>query len=97
MLTGMPGRDRVRPDEALLFLRDVRERLTTFTLNDAEYFKVLEDAAAARICGGATYDAIIAQYAWKADARSLYTWNVKHFNRLGTQIAARAGEPVGEP
>ena len=93
VLTGMPGKDRVSPDEALLFLRDIRERLTTFTLDDTEYFKVLEDAAAAGVCGGATYDAIIAQCALKANAQRLYTWNLKHFNQLGAQIAARVAEP----
>jgi len=97
VLTGMPGKDRVSPDEALLFLRDVRERLVMFTLDDTEYFKVLEDAAAVGVCGGATYDAIIARRALKADAQNLYTWNLKHFNRLGAQIAARVREPSDRP
>jgi len=29
----MPGKDRASPDEALLFLSDVRERLTTVALD----------------------------------------------------------------
>ena len=93
VVTGMPGKDRASPDEALLFLRDTRERLTTFALDEVEYFKVLEDATSAGISGGITYDAIIARCALKAKAQTIYTWNVKHFNRLGEDVAARVRQP----
>jgi predicted nucleic acid-binding protein len=93
VVTGMPGKDRASPDEALLFLRDVRDRLTMVTLNEIEYFKVLEDAAAAAITGGTTYDVIVAQCALKAKAQTIYTWNAKHFNRLGEHVASRVRQP----
>jgi predicted nucleic acid-binding protein len=93
VLTGMPGKDRASPDEALLFLRDVRERLTIVTLDEKEYFKALEDASIVGVRGGATYDAIIAHCALQAKAERIYTWNIKHFNRLGTNIAARVKTP----
>lgn len=89
----MPGKDRASPDEALLFLRDVRERLSMVALDENEYWAALKDAAAAGICGGTTYDALIAQCALKAKAEALYTWNVKHFNRLGAHIASRVRAP----
>jgi len=93
VITGMPGRDRASPDEALLFLHDIRKRLSSVALDEMEHFKVLEDAPAAGIVGGTVYDAIIARCAQKADARLIYTWNVKHFNRLGESIAARVRQP----
>jgi predicted nucleic acid-binding protein len=93
VVTGMPGRDRASSAEALLFLRDVYERVTPVTLNDIEYFKVLEDAAAAGVTGGTTYDAIIAQCALKANADTIYTWNLKHFSRLGENLASRVRQP----
>jgi predicted nucleic acid-binding protein len=93
VLTGMPGKDRVSPHEALLFLGDVRERLVTITLDETEYFAVLESAASSGVAGGSTYDAIIAQCALKADAQTLFTWNVRHFKRFGEQISARVREP----
>ncbi len=93
VVTGTPGKDRASPDEALLFLRDVRERLTTIAFDDDEYFQVLEDAAAADISGGTSYDALIARCAMKANARTIYTWNTRHFTRLGAQIAARVRQP----
>jgi predicted nucleic acid-binding protein len=93
VLTGMPGKDRVSPDEALLFLRDVRDRLTLTTLDEVEYCNVLESGAAAGTAGGATYDAIIAHCAMKVNAQTLYTWNVKHFKRFGGEAARRVQEP----
>ena len=53
----------------------------------------LTNAGAAGISGGAIYDALIAQCALKAKAQFLYTWNVKHFTRLGPEIANRVREP----
>jgi len=29
----------------------------------------------------------------KAKARTIYTWNVNHFNRLGEQVASRIRQP----
>ena len=55
VLTGMPGKDRVSPHEALLFLGDVRQRLAIISLDDTEYFVVLESAAAAAVAGGSIY------------------------------------------
>jgi predicted nucleic acid-binding protein len=93
VVTGMPGKDRASPDEALLFLQDIRKHLDLVALDESEYFTVLEAAAAAGIVGGTVYDAVIAHCAVKANAQTIYTWNVKHFNRLGETIAARVRQP----
>ena len=93
VLTGMPGKDRASPDEALLFLADVREHLSLIALDGDEYSRVLEGAAAAGITGGGIYDAIIGGCAMKAKAEAIYTWNLKHFVRLGADIAARTKSP----
>ncbi|MBV9033033.1 MAG: PIN domain-containing protein [Acidobacteriaceae bacterium] len=93
VLTGMPGKDRARPDEALLFIGDVRERLMIIALTEEEYAQTLQDAAAAGVMGGGIYDAVVARCALKADAKAIYTWNVKHFKRLGSDIALRVKLP----
>jgi predicted nucleic acid-binding protein len=93
VVTGMQGKDRASPDEALLFLHDVRERLALVTLNDLEYLKALEQAAAAGILGGTVYEALIAHCALKANAQTIYTWNIRHFSRLGEKVAARVRQP----
>jgi predicted nucleic acid-binding protein len=93
VLTGMRGKDRASPDEALLFLGNVVERLAIVALNEGEYFRVIEEAAGNGMCGGAIFDAVIARCAVKAKAEAIYTWDLKHFNRLDENVASRARTP----
>lgn len=93
VLTGMPGKDRVTADEALLFLGDVRTRLAVINLSDSDYVTVLENAAKNGLIGGGIYDALLAQCAQNARSDVIYTWNVKHFLRLGADVAARVRRP----
>jgi predicted nucleic acid-binding protein len=93
VLTGMPGKDRASADEALLFLGSIRERLSIVALTGQEYFKALESSAALGITGGGIYDALLGYCALKSKAAVIYTWNVKHFKRLATEIAGRVSTP----
>jgi predicted nucleic acid-binding protein len=93
VLTGMPGKDRVTPDEALLFLADVRERLAVVSLSETDYMAAITTAAATGVTGGGLYDALLARCAMKAKVDWLYTWNVKHFTRPGAELAARVKRP----
>ena len=52
-MTGMPGKHRVSPDEALLFLDDVRERLSVVALDADAYDAAIKAAASYSIMGGA--------------------------------------------
>ena len=81
VITGMPGKHKVSPDEALLFLDDVRERLSVVALDADAYDAAIKAAAAHSVMGGAVYDALLAYAALHAKADALYTWNVKHFKR----------------
>jgi predicted nucleic acid-binding protein len=91
--TGMPGKNRASPGELLPFLHDVRDRLQIVTLDDREYWQAVENAAANGLSGGVIYDALIGACALKASARTIYTWNIRHFQLLGPDIAPRAKEP----
>jgi predicted nucleic acid-binding protein len=71
-LTGMPGKRRVSGDEALLFLGDIRARLTLVALDEQEYFQVAEASAAGGLASGAVYDAILGHCALKARAEVIY-------------------------
>ena len=92
-LTGMPGKRRVSGDEALLFLGDIRERLTMVALDEQEYFQMAEASAAAGFASGAIYDAILGHCALKAKAAVIYTWNTRDFLRLSPAIAGRVKNP----
>jgi predicted nucleic acid-binding protein len=92
-LTSMPGKRRVNGDQAMLFLGDIRERLTLVTLDEQEYFQVMEAAAAGGLASGAVYDAILGHCALKAKAKVIYTWNTKDFLRQSPAIAGRVQTP----
>ena len=89
----MPGKARVSGDQAMLFLATIRERLTVIPLDEEEYFSAIEEASTLDVVGGAIYDALLAQCALKAKAQTIYTWNVKHFQRLGPSVVSRLKTP----
>jgi len=92
-LTALPGKHRVGPDQAMLFLQTVRERLTLVTLSEVEYYNAIDTASSRGIAGGAIYDALLAHCALKIQAQTLYTWNLRDFQRLGPEVAARVRTP----
>jgi predicted nucleic acid-binding protein len=92
-LTALPGKHRVAPDQAMLFLETMRKRLTLVPLSEDDYYRVAEAASAQGIAGGAIYDALLGRCALKVKAETIYTWNVRDFERLGPEIAARLRTP----
>ncbi len=87
VLTRMPGKHRIGGEQAILFISDIRERLTTVGLTADESAKTLQTFAELGVVGGAIYDALLAGCALKARAETLFTWNVRHFTQLGPRIA----------
>jgi predicted nucleic acid-binding protein len=94
VLTGMPGQRRVSGDAAILFLGDIKERLTLITLDAQEYFEVAEACGAMGLAGGNIYDALLGHCALKAKAEAIYTWNAKDFLRLPPNVAERVKRPA---
>lgn len=91
--TRLPGKHRLSGEQALLFLEDLTERLTMVALTAHEYYRAIQVAAAGGIVGGTIYDALLAHCALKAEADILYTWNVRHFQQFGQEIARRLRTP----
>jgi predicted nucleic acid-binding protein len=92
-LTRLPGRHRLSGEQVLLFLDNIRERLTIVALTVDEYYAAIREAADAGVVGGTIYDALIARCAVKAKADTVYTWNTRHFEQLGPVIAERLRTP----
>jgi predicted nucleic acid-binding protein len=86
-LTRLPGKQRMGTDQVLLFLDDVRERLTIIHLTEQDYYSTLLAAADENILGGTIYDALLARCALKANCEIIYTWNTGDFSRLGSGVA----------
>ena len=92
-LTRMPPIDRMTADQVMLHVQDIASRLEIIALDALEYVQTMSDLAAAGIAGGAVYDGLIAQCALKAKADVIYTFNQRHFRRLGPEIERRLRLP----
>ena len=92
-LTRMPGRHRISSEQAMLFVAALRERLTIVALTAEEYFRCIKRNAALGVVGGTIYDALLAQCALKAKAEAIYSWNTRHFQLLGPDVAKRLRIP----
>ena len=71
-LTRMPGKHRISSDQAILFIGEIRERLSVISLDGDEYARALEASAARGIIGGGIYDAMLAHCALKARTEAIY-------------------------
>jgi predicted nucleic acid-binding protein len=92
-LTRMPGKHRISGEQAMLFIGSIRERLSIVALNNDEYADALEAAAALGIVGGGIYDAILAHCAIKANAQTIYSWNIRHYAQCGPEVIRRLRTP----
>jgi len=92
-LTALPVQPRISPHEALLFIEEVRDRLSVVTLNSDEYFTITQDVAARGLTSGKVYDALLLACAAKSDAQVIYTWNLKHFRAIAPDLAERIQNP----
>ena len=92
-LTRMPGKRRISGEQAMLFIGNIRERLSIVTLSGEEYADSLEASAALSIVGGNIYDALLAHCALKAKAEAIYTWNTRHYTLCGRDVMGRLRTP----
>jgi hypothetical protein len=61
--------------------------MTFIALDAEEYWAAIADAAESGVVGGLTYGALLARCALKAKAETICTWNVGHFQQLGSNVA----------
>jgi predicted nucleic acid-binding protein len=92
-LTRMPGKHRISGEQAMLFIGEIRQRLSLIALDGEEYAAALETCAARGIVGGTVYDAMLAHCALKAEAETIYTWNERHYAQCGPEITRRLRTP----
>jgi predicted nucleic acid-binding protein len=92
-LTRMPGRDRISAEQAILFVDDLRDRLTVVSLTADEHAQGLRKYGAMGIVGGTIYDTLLAHCALKARAEEIYSWNTRHYQQFGPEVVARLRTP----
>jgi len=93
VMTALPVRPMIPPEQAVLFVAEVRERLTLVSLDGEEYFAAVRRCAEKGFTSGRIYDALLLACAAKARAQTIYTLNAKHFQALAPELAERVQAP----
>ena len=92
-MTALPIRPILPPEQVMLFVQEVRDRLTLVPLDESEYIETIQQAASAGFTSGRVYDALLLRCAVKVKAQTIYTWNLKHFQAIAPALAARIRTP----
>lgn len=88
VMTRLPVRPRIGPDQGLLFVESIRERFSIVALSEKEVYEVIAAAAGRGVGGSKIYDAMILRCAEKSNAEAVYTWNLDDFRQLAVEGAA---------
>ena len=82
VMTRLPVRPRITPEQGLLFVENVRDHFSVVTLSAAEQFEAAAEAARRGLGGGKVYDLLTLRCAAKAGAERVYALNLPEFTRL---------------
>ncbi len=94
VMTRLPVRPRISPEQGLLFVESIRERFSVVALSEKEVYEVITTAAGRGAGGGKIYDAMILRCAEKSKAEAIYTWNLDNFRQLASnELAAHLRTP----
>ena len=92
-MTALPVRAVFPPDQALLFVQEVRDRFNIVTLDEGEYYATIQQAAERGFTSGRIYDALLLRCAVKVRAEVIYTWNLRHFKAIDPKMAHKIQTP----
>ena len=81
------------PGQAGEILSKVRRDFQLITLEPEDYQNATEGLIRQALRGPIIYDALLLQCARKVNAETIYTWNVRHFQRLAPDLAERIRTP----
>jgi predicted nucleic acid-binding protein len=93
VLTALRVRPLISPEHAMLFVDEIRARLTPISLDLQDYYQTLRAAADRGLSGGQIYDALLLRCARKWNAQTIYTWNLRHFEAIAPDLATRLRMP----
>jgi len=92
-MTALPVKPAIPPEQAQLFVEEIRLRLTPLAMDSDDYFETIRESAERGVTSGRIYDALLLRCARKAKSETIYTWNLKHFQSLAPDLADRIRTP----
>ncbi len=88
-LARLPHPNKATPAQALECVENIVTRLRCMSLAGEEFLSGLQEAARRHIAGGSLYDLLIARCALKAGVDEIFTWNIRHHQLFGPEVAKR--------
>jgi predicted nucleic acid-binding protein len=93
VMTSLPVTPLLPPEQVMLFVNEVRSRLTPISLDEKEYLQTVQNCVDRGMTNGRVYDALLLGCAAKCSAQSILTWNLKHFQSIAPALASRIRTP----
>ena len=93
VMTALPVRPAIPPEQVLLFVQAMRERLTVVILDELDHMDATRETAESGFTSGRIYDALLLKCAAKVRARAIYTWNIRHFRLIDPGQADKIRTP----
>lgn len=81
-MTRLPVKPPIPTEQALLFIRQIRELFTAVVLSEEEYFATIERLGETGLAKNYIYDGLIMSAAEKSGADIIYTWNAADFLKV---------------
>src|SRR5260370_16047545 len=93
VMTALPVKPMIPPEQALLFVEEVRNRLTLVSLSVEEYFAAIQNAATGAFTAARIYDSLLLPCAANCKAHAAFTWSFRHYQSLAPSLAPRIQTP----
>jgi predicted nucleic acid-binding protein len=84
---------RASPSQGVEFIEFLKREMLVIKLVPEDYMEAARATADGNLGGPLIYDALLLQGARKVNAETIYTWNVRHFQRLAPDLAGRIRTP----
>ena len=93
VMSSLPVAPGIPPEQVMLFVEEVRSRLTLVSLDEKEYFQTFQRCVDRGFTSGRIYDALLLSCAAKSGAQTIFTWDLKHFRATARELAERIRTP----
>jgi predicted nucleic acid-binding protein len=93
VLTRIPPPNRLSAKEAFAIVERIASHTKLISLKSGEELEVLRDAASRNLVSGIVHDAGLLACARKAEAREIYTLNMRHFQLVAPDLRERILHP----
>jgi predicted nucleic acid-binding protein len=95
VLSSLPTQRKISTTDIWRLIQEsILKDFEVIELTKSDYRVILESLSKSNVRGGATYDALIAHAAHKADVDKLLTFNSGHFKQVCPSMAQLIEEPI---